>query len=106
MFAEIEGLNQTAFAEWDCERRRRGGKSKASWTAAAQAKAAKLLAQHAPAEQQAMVDASIAAGWQGLFPPKPHGSGRDEERMKTMRADFVKRHGGRAPIDGEVLCDE
>lgn len=103
---KVEGLNESAFAEWDCERRRRGGKSKASWTPAAQAKSAKLLAQHTPAEQQAMIDASIAAGWQGLFPPKPNGSGRDDERMKKIREDFVKRHGGKAPIDGEVVRDE
>ena len=64
---EIKGLHWPAFAEWDCERRRRGGKSSKSWTPAAQEKCAELLAQHTPAEQQAIVDASIAAGWQGLF---------------------------------------
>ncbi|MGH8646641.1 MAG: hypothetical protein ACREX4_20160, partial [Gammaproteobacteria bacterium] len=62
----VPGLNVTAFAEWDCERRRRGGKSKTDWTPAAVHKAAVLLAKHTPEEQQAMVDMAMANGWQGL----------------------------------------
>lgn len=105
------GLNQTAFAEWDCERRRRGGKSKTSWTAIAQGKAAKILAQHNASDQQAMVDASIAAGWQGLFPLngktfKQLDEERDEARMRPIREGFIARHGPKPTINGEVLPDE
>lgn len=108
----IQGLNQAAFAEWDCERRRRGGKSKASWSHTAKRKAANFLAQHAPAEQQGIVDASIQAGWQGLFAMK-NGNGRaktfkeidaenEEARMKPIREGFIARHGPQAIIEGEV----
>lgn len=108
-------MNSAAFAEWDCERRRRGGKSKSSWTPAAQAKSAKLLAKYTPAEQQAMVDASIAAGWQGLFPPKSKRDGKtfkeidaenEEARMKTIREGFIKRHAPQPVIEGEVINAE
>ncbi|MGH8480753.1 MAG: hypothetical protein ACREXK_14630 [Gammaproteobacteria bacterium] len=77
------GVNQAAWSEWDCERRRRGGKSAASWTPLAQRKAAGLMARHTPAEQQAMVDTSIQAGYQGLF--SPNGKGNGGGRAKTFR---------------------
>lgn len=63
---DTPGLNRAAFAEWDAERRGRPGKSKARWTTIAQTKAANLLAKHSEEEQQAMVDAAIGGGWDGL----------------------------------------
>jgi hypothetical protein len=91
--SEIKGLNSAAFAEWDCERRRRGGKSKSSWTDAAKLKAAKLLASESPEDQQAMVDASIAAGWQGLFRPgkgKPKKFNAGEYMLDKVRKRYEK----------------
>jgi hypothetical protein len=100
----LEGLNKTAFAEWDCERRRRGGKSASTWTPKAQEKCGELMALYTPAQQQKMVDTAIAAGWAGLVPPKANG--RDEANMRRIRANFVRRHGSRAPIEGEVVQNE
>jgi hypothetical protein len=92
---EIQGLNNSAFAEWDCERRRRGGKSKASWSDEAKLKSAKLLAKYTLAEQQGMVDASIANGWQGLFPPRTKpGNGMSNAAKTEYILDKVRPHYG------------
>jgi hypothetical protein len=62
------------------------------------------MALYTPAQQQKMVDTAIAAGWAGLVPPKANG--RDEANMRRIRANFVRRHGSRAPIEGEVVQNE
>lgn len=110
---DVEGLNRVAFAEWDCERRRRGGKSKTSWTQQAQSKTAELLARYPVEEQQRAVDESISSGYAGLFPKSGNGKtfkqidrDEDEARMKAIRDGFVRRYGTKHAIDSEVVKRE
>lgn len=64
---QIHAINEDAYSEW-LEYRRLECKKKVG--PIAEKKQRRLLANYPPNIQQYIIDTSINAGWQGLFPPK------------------------------------
>lgn len=71
-----QGINLTAWGEWS--------ESKGNITKGAKTKQWKLLLKYSESDQQLIIDASINAGWKGLFDLK----GRPQQPNK----DFVEQH--------------
>ena len=76
-----ETLPHDTWAEWIERRKAR----RWSCSKAALSRQLKLLEKFDTATQREIIDNSIQAGWQGLFPPKSNGKGRPTRYEELMQ---------------------
>ena len=76
-----ETLPHDTWAEWIEHRKAR----RWSCSKAALSRQLKLLEKFDTATQREIIDNSIQAGWQGLFPPKSNGKGRPTRYEELMQ---------------------